>query len=374
MKPLVARIENAFLNNARYQLTAREQKVILYLIAQINPLLQTRFHEQVVSVRELEKTLRTDAKKWGGLYQEMKTFQENIGKKGIQFDSEVEVDGRKLPGYVNWFQSIIPVKDEAGNIAVQFLFSEPLKPFLIDLKHYARINLLETLKMKSGFSIRMFQIFRAHRDKMRVYQKVSELKYSLTELKRLLGIEGKYDDFRNFKKKVILVIEDEVNKYTSITIKEIELIREGRKVTGVKFIFKDDKKPLTKSMPSIPELSRAQIIAFNILTDFGINSDIALHKLLPKVKGSEFMGFEDWYFEEALMIFNEKTNQKTKKGKAGTFVKWFLDGFDSDNFSLILENIQHRKKDLERERPEAWDNRIKARDISDDEFKEKLER
>jgi len=374
MNHLVARIENEFLLNARYQLSAKEQKVILYLISLVNPILQSDFHVQVVKIKDLEKILRADAKKWGGLYKEMVTFQENIKKKSITFDSEVKINGKVLPGYVSWFQSITPFKDELGHTSLKFKFSEDLKPFLIDLNQYARINLLETLKMKSGFSIRLFQVMRAHRNKMASYQKVSELRYGLDGLKQLLGIVGKYDDFRNFKKKVLQVVEREINQYTSIEIKEIELMKTGRKVTGVKFIFVDNKKPVVNSFPSIPELSRAQIIAFNTLSDFGVTPAIAINKLLPKVVESEFLGFEDWYFEEALKIFNIKTNQKTKEAKAGTFVKWFLDDFRTDNFSLILENIQHRKKALQKENPEAWENRLKARDLSDEEFVQQLER
>ena len=374
MNNLVARIENDFLLNARYQLSAKEQKVVLYLISLVNPLLQSDFHIQVVRIKDLEKILRSDAKKWGGLYKEMVTFQKTINQKVITFDSEYKYNGQVLPGTVTWFQSILPIKDESGHLALKFKFSEDLKPFLVDLNLYARINLLETLKMKSGFSIRMFQVFRAHRNKMASYQKVSGLKYELTALKALLGIEGKYDDFRNFRKKVLNVIEKEINEHTSIKVKEIEQIKTGRKITGIKFIFVDNKKPIENSFPSIPELSRAQIIAFNTLSEFGVNPAITINKLLPKVTESEFIGFEDWYFEEALKIFNIKTNQTTKEGKAGTFVKWFLDSFGDDQFPLILENVQFRKKEQQKENPEAWENRIKARDLSDEEFIQQLER
>ena len=63
----IARIENKFIFNAQYKLTAREQKVILYLISNIDPRRQERFHEQVISVKELESVLKADGKKWGGL-------------------------------------------------------------------------------------------------------------------------------------------------------------------------------------------------------------------------------------------------------------------------------------------------------------------
>jgi len=64
----IARIENRFIFNAQYKLTAREQKVILYLISNIDPKNQKRFHEQIISVKKLESVLKADGKKWGGLY------------------------------------------------------------------------------------------------------------------------------------------------------------------------------------------------------------------------------------------------------------------------------------------------------------------
>ena len=62
----IARIENKFIFHAQYKFTSREQKVILYLIANINPK-QERFIEQIIPVRELEQVLKSDGKKWGGL-------------------------------------------------------------------------------------------------------------------------------------------------------------------------------------------------------------------------------------------------------------------------------------------------------------------
>ena len=47
---------------------------------------------------------------------------------------EIEIDGEMLPGYINWFQSIVPTKTEKGEVALKFKFSSDLKPFLLELK------------------------------------------------------------------------------------------------------------------------------------------------------------------------------------------------------------------------------------------------
>ncbi len=363
----IARIENSFIFNAQYNLTAREQKLILFLISQINPQTQTEFQKQVVSIRDIEKHL-TDGKRRGSIYSEMKVLTKEISKRQIEFEG-VEIEGIQLPGVVNWFGSITPMKDDKGNLSIEFIFSEKLKPFLIDLNQYARISLSETLKLGSGIAIRLFQFFRAHRDKMSQYEKISSLSYEIEELKKLLGLEGKYSDVRNFKKIIINQSIKQINSSTSIKVLTPTYQKTGRNITGVKFKFQDSYKRNSKTnLLAIEDLSFAENKSLNLLTDFGIENDIAL-TLISKIGSSEFRGFEDWYFEEALNLFLDKTNQTSKKGKAGTFVKWFLADFQTNNFASILEKVQARKKELQNSNPEAWKNRILARNITASEFR-----
>jgi len=373
----VARIENAFILNARYTLTPREQKIILYLISQINPKEQNRFHEQIVPIKQLERALKSESTKWGGLYKEMKTFASTVIKKGIEFPTDVEIEGKEFPGFVNWFQEIKPVKNSNGEVSIRFLFSEPLKPFLLELKQYARISLQETMPMRSSYAIRLFQIFRSHRDKMQRYEKNSQLYYDLDDLRALLQLKNKYADFRNFKKKVIEIAIKQINQHTSIQVTKLDYKRDGRKILGIYFFFKDDPKKASLSngktnTPTLPELTYAQIRAYMLLTDFGINPQIALTKMFPKLTSPEFDGFEDWYFESALGIFEMKTIQTTKDAKAGTFVKWFMNDFDVSHFSEIMEQVQDRKKQLQKDDPEAWVNRMQARKLTSEEFKAKF--
>jgi len=99
----IARIDNQFVYNARYQLSARESKVILFLVSKIDPVRQKNLIEQTVSVRELEQVLKGDAKKWGGLYEELELLRDRLVRKGIYLPTEVEINGRMLSGYINWF-------------------------------------------------------------------------------------------------------------------------------------------------------------------------------------------------------------------------------------------------------------------------------
>ena len=376
----IARLDNTFVFNARYHLSAREAKVMLFLISKIDPIKQSRLHEQTISVRELEYILKDDDKKWGGLYQEMKSFQDRMLSKTISMPTDIEIDGRVFPGKMNWFQYIAPVRMKDGTVGMRFLFAEPLQPALLNLKKYVGIDLLEVIPLKSSFSIRMFQVFRAHRNRMAKYQQKSSMRYEIEDLKSLLGIEGKYAEYGNFKKRVLNTLEEEINKHTSIKV-DWKGIRKGRSIAEILFEFSD--KGSRKTDPQQKELfedlafetlSYAQVKAFDWLVAYGVNDSIAL-EMLNRVGGSEIKGFEDWYFEEVIKIFEVKTDQPEGPARAGTLVNWFLKKkiFEQgDHFARIMERLQVRKKTLQNKRPDAWDNRLLAKDMTWQAFEKKV--
>lgn len=366
----IARLDNVFVYNARYQLTAKEAKVILYLISKIDPIKQSRLHEQTISVRELEKVLKSDTKKWGGLYQEMQDFQDRILSRSIKFPTDIEIGGKPFPGSVNWFQYIAPVRMENGQVGMRFLFSEMLQPFLLNLKEYVGINFLEVVPLQSSFSIRMFQVFRAHRNRMAKHQKKSKLRYEVDELKILLGVDGKYADYSNFRKRVLLTLEKEINEHTSIKV-QFKPLKKGRSVVALEFEFWDKGNRTTRtenefSDLKFEDLSFAQVRGFDKLVAYGVNDGIAM-EMLSRVKGSEFRGFEDWYIEECIQIVDKKSNQQSGATKPGVLVNWFLKlkVFEQDDhFARIMEKLQARKKELQNKNEIAWDNRLKARDMT----------
>ena len=371
----VARIENKFIFQAQYQLTAREQKVILYLISKIDPT-GKQFSTHIIPIKEIKSLIMS--KRSGSFYEEMNNFTKRISQKQIIFDSDIAPKGnrrKKLSGVINWFSSIVPVYNEGGDICLEFSFAPKLESVLLQLKEYTQIDYRQTLPLGSGFSVRMYQVFRAHRDKMAKHQKRSTLTYELDQLKMVLGIEGKYKDWRKFKERVVAVIEKEVNEHTDIRI-QTNLIRKGRKVVALKYEIWDKGTRAKKSSKQaanklqIEDLTFAQQKAHALLTEYGIEESIAL-EMLSRVGGSEINGFEDWYFETVIQIFEAKTGQTNASAKAGTLVNWFLKKkvFEQgDMFARIMEQLQERKKQLQRENIEAWGNRLVAKGMSSEEF------
>jgi len=267
----IARIENDFIFNAQYQLTAKEQKIILFLIANINPAKQKKFELQVIPVKKLRWAIMGDGKN-GSFYEEMKKLAFRLVKKGIAFDTDVLIEGRMFPGYVNWFQSIGPIKNEQDEVCLEFLFSDRLKPFLLELRQYVQIDIQYLANLSSGFSVHLFQLFQAKRKQMLKYQQQTKLQYQLPELKKTLGIPNKYADWRNFKRKVIDLAIKEINQHTNIQV-GFKVIKKNGKVFSLEFEIKDKKNITNNHSPilspsklNINTLRFAQVKALKILT------------------------------------------------------------------------------------------------------------
>ncbi|MFK7984383.1 MAG: hypothetical protein AB8G86_30715, partial [Saprospiraceae bacterium] len=177
----------------------------------------------------------------------------------------------------------------------------------------------------------------------------------------------------------------EINEKTSLSL-QYQTIKEGRHIKQIQFEFWDKGKtshsPIrtqsTLSKPKSPtkiltvdDLSFAQLKAFQLLTRYGIKIQLALD-MVAKVQSSEIIGFQDWYFEEVIQIFESKTNQTIAAAKTGALVNWFLKKqiFEQgDHFAVIMERLQQRKKTLQTENNIAWDNRLLAKEMTAEMFR-----
>jgi plasmid replication initiation protein len=392
----IARIDNAFILNAQYRMTAKEQKVLYFLISQLNPKEETEFNTVTILLRDLEETLNQDGTKWGSLYDEISRICESMISKSITFPSNFIVEGRALKGYINWFQSIMPVLNEHKQMCLEFSFSPKMKPFLLQLNQYVRIGVLEVAQMQNTHAIRMFSIFKSEKDRA-FHSESVKLSYTFEELKAILGIADKYNsgDLKDFRNRVLNKIRDEINANASTMYITYDYVKEGRKVTGVVFTVHNKiagapqlQKPKTGKKDGLEKavkskvdkidaslLPRAKSMAFQMLTKFGIYEGIVINQILPTIKGSEVIGYEDVFVQHALQYFEANANNAhTPEQKAATFVNWWLEHkvFEQGaTWATILEGVLEYKKKIQKTNPEAFDNRRLAATVSNDTF-EKL--
>lgn len=389
----IARIENSFVIDAHYKLSVVEQKIVLYLISKINPKSQelgTSLYFQIPLV-ELEKILLCDrGKKMASLKSYMKILIEKLSARRIYPAKNSKIGNHIVTGgYIKWFQSILLLEDEYGQTFVEFMFANRMLPFIIQLSQYVQLNVLEVMSMTKVHAIRMYQVFKSEREKHRGRKDICLVKYNLDDLRLLLGLSNKYKETKSFKRNVIDVIKNDINKHSSEIHIEYKLIRKGRKINAVEFSVSDNenyifsggskannptkeiKAPSPTHTPTTKDLSRltfAQTKAYNKLVEFGVNEGIAVKQIIPSIGAMEVNGYEDKFIEYSLVFFT----RKARKADAATFVNWWvkkkafsLDGVNS-SYSAIAEKVNEYKKGL------VGENRINreiAKNMTDSEFK-----
>jgi len=261
--------------------------------------------------------------------------------------------------------------------------------FLIGLSRYVGLYRPELNRLNSSYSIRLFQILKGIFNKGKKYRRVHRKTFGLDELRYMLALGDKYDSFKVLNDRLLKLVIKEINANTSIYIFDIAKERRvGRKVTHIEFIFTENKKgskatiPSTANYPSyvpteadLAQLTYAEYRAYEMLLDFHVLPGIAFKQILPEIGGSESVGFEDYFIAGAIDHFRSTaTNQETATIAAKTFVTWWvkLRIFDttSDVWSKINERVIRSRKALERKDPTAFDNRLYARELTREQFKE----
>jgi len=117
--------------------------------------------------------------------------------------------------------------------------------------------------MQSSYSIRIYEL-------LKQYQKLSMREYYLEELRHVLQIDpGIYEKYNDFKKRVILQAQSEINALTDIKF-SFEEIKEGKRVIGLRFNI----------YPNNYDISKEEIVSHDYLellerlSNYGIAENI----------------------------------------------------------------------------------------------------
>ena len=254
---------------ARYKLTVREQRFVLLMASQIHPD-DDRFTfyeietKKLISLMGLEKDKRA--------YERLKEMITRLQTRIMKIQEP------KQEVRVSWIASSV-YRDDG---TIEFEFSERLKPYLLQLKkEFTSYRLKDVIQLKSSYSIRLYEL-------LKQFQRTRKRRVKLDELKLYLGIDpGKYKLYGHFKKKVLLVAQDELEKRSDIRF-EFEEVKEGRKVVAFEFrIIPNDKElSLLPSAEGKPNL--LPIMKDLLALDLQFNEKVAL-----RIAEQEW-GFLEW--------------------------------------------------------------------------------
>ena len=241
-KTMIIRKANDLIE-ARYKLTLAQQRIILFLTAQIRRG-DKDFQEYAITVSDFCKYLELNPK--------------NIYEDFIQISNSLIAKTLLIGKYektivTSWLSSAEYIHDK-GIILLQF--SPKLRNFLLDLQENFTVYSFGDVKcLKSTYSFRLYEL-------LKQYRKLKERVFYIDELKEMFQIKDAYKNYYDFKKKVILVAQRELAEKADIRF-EFEEIKKGRKTNQIRFFIYQNLNrnvPLQVNIEDIPTLEDISVL------------------------------------------------------------------------------------------------------------------
>lgn len=242
---------NDLVLQTRYQFSMIEQKTIAYICSMIRP----SSNNKSGYVLDYEFNILTYAhicgiEKNGKFYADVKKALKDLRDKSMWLTLP---NGSETT--VGWI-SKVTIDENSG--LVKLRLDEDLVPYLFDLQtRYLSYGLKNILCMKSQFSIRLYEMFRAYiglqsatwDKRSRMSRINAPIPYDwvidIDELKRKLMVDNikSYSDNGLFRTKVLEPAKKEINEFSDISF-DFDMLKDGRRCYAVKFTI------VYKNMPS----------------------------------------------------------------------------------------------------------------------------
>ena len=215
--------------DASYSLSINEMRLIS-LAATMFDSRKSNCGEIKIFVADFKKAYGID---YCDIYPQLREAVKSIMRKPIKlYDSEIN-EVNELAWLVG--NKYNPSSDGSY---VSMTFSPLIEPYLFELKErFTKIDFKYAAKLNTPFSFRLYQWLKKveHLNKNKNGDTVS-IELENQWMKDQAQIIGKYTDWRDFKKYVIVPAVDKINNETDLSVMW-EPIKTGRAISGVRFSY-----------------------------------------------------------------------------------------------------------------------------------------
>ena len=216
---------------ARHSLSTMEQRVFVMMVAKLGR--ESEFPVQEIPIGEIADTSEVDG---SNVYRAAEDVCDSLVDQTVDIHDRSDDGNRRYTTY-NCFSMC---QYEEGKGVIRAKFNEDMRPFLLELKRRFTLYLVTVfLRLRSKYSTQIYELL-----KMR--QGISNLRISVDELRRTLGLEDKYKEFAQMKRRVIEQARGELKERADIYF-TYRVLREGRSAQAIQFYIHENE-PVTKEL------------------------------------------------------------------------------------------------------------------------------
>lgn len=287
-------IKSNNLIEARYNLSALEQKLLLITISEIKNS-EKNVNTIDFTTKELYKILSITSNRQNEL---RKILEDLVNKSIIIIDRSLS--NRKKTLITHWFSSV--TYHENGTIKISF--DTELLPYLLQLKtNFTTYTLDNILLMKKKYSIRFYEL-------LKQYQKLGKRIFNVTELREILNCENEYLRFQSFEQRIINPAIKEINNHSDIIV-EYTKLKKGKSISEIEFTIKskravENSKEIITSCDEFEKLTQTELE--KLKNDYPMSEIVEAYDHARRSTNS--VNIRNWY---AYILTILKENQKARQ-------------------------------------------------------------
>jgi hypothetical protein len=225
-------VQHNALVNARFDLSTVEMRLFMAMLSRIGRD-DDEFREMHIPLTEIvalsgRRPSAKDYQQVAGMCDQLVSRILHIerpseGRRRRERRANATPDFDKIP-----LMAYAKYRGEEGALRVRF--NDEVMPYLLQLhQNFTKAQVVQLLKLKSPHSYRIYWL-------LKEYATFGTRLLGVNELKSILNLDGQYKQFPLFRLRVLDRAQQELSQ-TDLPF-EYELLREGKAVTQIKFLFK----------------------------------------------------------------------------------------------------------------------------------------
>lgn len=277
---------------ASYALNLSEQRLILVAIIAAREIEKDITSDTILTIHASEYMKQFNLGRQAS-YEALQSACENLFERHLNYKSIDPETGKIATFKSRWVSKVGYVKEAA---TVQLIFAPDIIPLFVKLEEkFTKYELKQISPLSSVYAIRLYELLIRWRSTGNLY-------ISIEDLRARLGLlEDEYKKMGDFKKRVLTVAINQINKFTDITVSYIQK-KEGRSISELHFMFEEKVKETSKeSLSPTYKLSAKQCLLFG-------------KKLCDITNNSKF-GNEFAYVGESQEDFQERISNELLEAK-----------------------------------------------------------
>lgn len=175
-------------------------------------------------------------------HRQLRDAAASLMKKPVTIYKE-DPNGKIRTVQLSWFSRLEYVNND-DHSAVVLRFGQDVAPYLFELKEsFTKLDFMNLARLDTPFSIRLYSWLIKARNMTRYRShNAIEVTLEIEWMREKANLLGKYQDYRDFRQKLLQPSVDRINGSTDISV-IWEPVKQGRAVHAIKFTYVDESVP-----------------------------------------------------------------------------------------------------------------------------------